>query len=63
LIELGLEEILKTIDRNIYPEDEYPYGQWSYQKFYETNFEQASAFFDADIPAFFACLACQGQPR
>lgn len=51
-LELGLEELLDTIDRNIYPEDQYPYGQWSYQVFYESNFEQASAFFDADIPAF-----------
>lgn len=62
LIELGLEEILKTIDRNIYPEDEYPYGQWSYQKFYETNFEQASAFFDADIPAFLRASRVKGNP-
>ena len=62
LIELGLEELVKTVDRNVYPEDQYPHGQWSYQVFYEQNFEQASKFFDADISALSRALRMKGQP-
>ncbi|KAM0715926.1 hypothetical protein Q7P37_008440 [Cladosporium fusiforme] len=62
VLELGVEEALPTVDRNIYPEDKFPYGQWSYQKFYETDFEKASAFFDADIPAFLRASRTKGNP-
>jgi soluble epoxide hydrolase/lipid-phosphate phosphatase len=62
IIELGLEELVKTVDRNIYPEDQYPYGQWSYQAYYERDFEGASAFFDADIPALLRASRVRGQP-
>lgn len=46
VLEMGLEEELKTINRDIYPEAEYPYGQWSYQVFYEENSEKATREFD-----------------
>jgi soluble epoxide hydrolase/lipid-phosphate phosphatase len=62
-LELGLEEAFKTVDRDLYPEDKYPYGQWSYQVFYEQNFEQASAFFDSDIPAFLRASRVKGNPE
>lgn len=62
-IEFGLDELLKTVDRDIYPEAEYPYGQWAYQKFYESDFEKASAFFDADIPAFLRASRTKGNPN
>lgn len=63
ILELGLEEILKTVDRSIYPEDEYPYGQWAYQVFYKSNAEQASAFFDSDIPAFLRASRLKANPQ
>lgn len=63
MIELGIEEAVKTVDRNIYPEDQYPHGQWSYQVFYENNFEKASAFFDADIPAVLRASRLRGAPQ
>lgn len=62
-MEYGIEEAVKTVDRNIYAEDQYPYGQWDYQKFYETDFEKASAFFDADIPAVLRALRLKGNPE
>lgn len=62
IIELGLEELVKTVDRDLYPEDQYPYGQWSYQAYYERDFEGASAFFDADIPALLRASRVRGQP-
>lgn len=61
-IEFGLEELVKTVDRDLYPEDQYPYGQWSYQAYYERSFEEASAFFDADIPALLRASRVRGQP-
>lgn len=62
VIELGLEELIKTVDRDLYPEDQYPHGQWSYQAYYERDFEGASAFFDADIPAMLRASRLKGQP-
>lgn len=44
-IEIGLEAILRTIDRELYPEDEYPYGQWDYQVFYEREPQAADRQF------------------
>lgn len=63
VLELGLEELLKTVDREVYPEDEYPFGQWSYMNFYETNFEDASNFFDSDIRAICRLLRGKGNPE
>ena len=36
------------IDRSIYPEDDYPAGQWEYMRFYEENFATATAGFEAN---------------
>lgn len=44
----GLEAALPLIDRRVYPETEFPYGQWEYQKFYEEDFAAAIAAFDAN---------------
>jgi len=42
-IEMGLPTLFEAIDRELYPEAEYPHGQWDYQVFYEqspTAFDQ-----------------------
>ncbi|KAG9551874.1 alpha/beta-hydrolase, partial [Aureobasidium melanogenum] len=62
ILELGLEEALKHVDRNIYPEDQYPYGQWSYQVFYEQNFEKATEWFDKDPRGFLRAAFTKGNP-
>lgn len=59
---LGLDAILKTINRDIYPENEYPYGQWSYMKFYETNASKAAEDFDADVRGVVKVLYSKGNP-
>ena len=46
-LERGLDSCLDLVDRAIYPEDEFPLGQWEYQRFYEENFAAAVAPFDA----------------
>ena len=42
-MEYGLEECLPLVDRSIYPEDEFPAGQWEYLLFYQECFDAATA--------------------
>ncbi|KAF2158931.1 hypothetical protein M409DRAFT_30563 [Zasmidium cellare ATCC 36951] len=51
-LELGLEELIKTVDRDLYPVTEYPNGPWDYQAYYEQSFEKAVAWHNSDIPGF-----------
>ena len=46
--ERGVEELIKHVDRNIYPIDKYPKGQWDYQYFYVENFELARNEMESD---------------
>jgi|SRR5579862_962593 pimeloyl-ACP methyl ester carboxylesterase len=62
------KNIIPLVDRSIYPEAEYPAGQWDYQLFYEENFDKACSTFEADVDATVKLLfragnaAGQGQP-
>src|SRR3954454_12323371 len=47
----ALPNLIARVDRTVYPEAEYPYGQWDYQVYYEREFEKATAAVEADIPA------------
>lgn len=49
-LEYGLQHLLQYVNREIYPEDEYPYGQWDYQAYYEESFEKANAWYEKQIP-------------
>ncbi|KAI1152507.1 hypothetical protein F4825DRAFT_450479 [Nemania diffusa] len=49
--ELGLDHLVSLVDRTIYLEDEYPFGQWDYMAYYEEIFEKCVAEFEANIPA------------
>lgn len=62
VLEFGLEEALKYVNREIYPEDQYPYGQWSYQAFYEQSFEKAVAWFEKDIRGILKASFTRGNP-
>ncbi len=56
------------IDRTLYPEDTFPAGQWEYQEFYQENFANACAAFEANtrntVKALFrkGSAAARGQP-
>src|ERR1700736_6452068 len=41
--------VLSLVDRSIYPEAQYPAGQWDYMLFYEENFDKARASLEANI--------------
>jgi pimeloyl-ACP methyl ester carboxylesterase len=62
------KNIIPLVDRSIYPEAEYPAGQWDYMLFYEENFDKARSTFEADVDATVKLLfraggaAGQGQP-
>ena len=61
-LERGLDSIVPLVDRNIYPEAEFPVGQWEYMRFYEDNFDQARRCFDADTTRTVKALFRRGNP-
>ncbi len=62
-LEEGLEAARKLVDRKLYPEAEYPYGQWEYMKFYEEQFERATSVFDANPYNTAKLLFRKGSPE
>ena len=58
----ALPVLVSLVDRNLYPADKYPNGQWDYYAFYQTNFETTVSDFDADIPATLASVFRRGGP-
>jgi len=58
----ALPTLLSLIDRQLYPADQYPDGQWDYYRFYLTHFDQTVSDMDADIQATLASLYQPGNP-
>jgi len=54
--------LVPYVDRSVYPEAQYPVGQWDYQLFYEESFEKASAAFDAEVRNTVKALFRKGSP-
>ncbi|KAI3325760.1 putative epoxide hydrolase [Xylariaceae sp. AK1471] len=48
-IELGWAGFLPLVNRELYPVNEYEFGQWDYMKHYEEDFENAVKWFDQDV--------------
>ncbi|MDF2368026.1 alpha/beta hydrolase [Sneathiella sp.] len=48
VLERGWDACLPLVDRALYPEAEFPAGQWEYIRFYEENFARACSVFDAN---------------
>jgi pimeloyl-ACP methyl ester carboxylesterase len=57
-----LENIVPLVDRRLYPEAEYPAGQWDYQCFYEESFDKARTGFEANIRNVVKALFRKGDP-
>ncbi len=55
-------DFFALIDREVYPADQYPLGQWDYQAFYLESFDKAGAEFEADIDATVKLLFRKGDP-
>lgn len=44
-VELGVDKLVDTVDRRLYPEENYPYGQWDYMVFYEDSPSKVQEYF------------------
>jgi pimeloyl-ACP methyl ester carboxylesterase len=45
------ENLIKLVDRSVYPEAEYPAGQWDYMRYYEESFDAARSSFEGNVDA------------
>lgn len=59
---LSLKTLISLVDRDLYPADTYPAGQWEYMRFYEENFEKATGDFDRDIWRTVKLIFRKGDP-
>ena len=59
---LSVETAVPLVNREIYPEDRFPVGQWDYQLFYRENFAAAQAHCEADPAATVRALFRAGAP-
>jgi len=56
------ETLIPLVDRRVYPEAQFPAGQWDYMLFYRENFAAACAGFDANARAFVKLAFRSGNP-
>jgi pimeloyl-ACP methyl ester carboxylesterase len=56
----GPQTIIPLVDRAVYPEAQYPAGQWEYQLFYRENFDKARAAFEANVAGTVKALFRKG---
>ncbi len=54
--------IAPLIDRTVYPESEFPAGQWDYQLFYQESFDRARAAFESNVRNTIKALFRKGSP-
>jgi pimeloyl-ACP methyl ester carboxylesterase len=54
--------IIPLVDRKIYPEAEFPAGQWEYQLYYQEHFNEAHAAFEASVADTVKALFRKGSP-
>jgi pimeloyl-ACP methyl ester carboxylesterase len=62
-IERGLDHTLTLVDRELYPANEFPAGQWDYMRYYEESFAEAIAPMDANVYKFMKLLFRKGDPE
>lgn len=56
------ESLLVTVNRDIYPEDDFPAGQWDYQFYYYEDFDAAQREMDEDPYKLIKALFTKGDP-
>lgn len=62
-LERGLAPLIELVDRELYPADRYPAGQWDYLLYYEECFEAATATFEANPRNTVKALFRGGEPE
>jgi hypothetical protein len=58
--ERGLDHVMDSVDRELYPKNEFPAGQWDYMRYYEESFAEAIASMDANVYEFVKLLFRKG---
>lgn len=58
----ALANLLPLVNRQLYPSNQYPDGQWDYYRFYVSHFDQTVRDFNADISATLAAIYRSGDP-
>ncbi|MBV8186009.1 MAG: alpha/beta hydrolase [Alphaproteobacteria bacterium] len=58
-----LDNIVALVDRTVYPEPEFPFGQWDYMVYYRENFDKARQGFEVDVRNVVKTLFRKGDPR
>lgn len=61
-LERGLDALLELIDRKLYPEAEFPAGQWDYMRYYEESFPKAVESMQANVTNTVRLLFRRGDP-
>lgn len=62
-IELGVDHLITLVNRELYPESEYPYGQWAYMKLYEKAPEKADRNLESSIKKTTKLLYAKSDPE
>ena len=63
VLERGLDAAIEQVDRTVYPEAEFPAGQWEYMRYYEESFAAATGLFDSDPLGVARALFRKGGPE
>ncbi|KAE8352762.1 Alpha/Beta hydrolase protein [Aspergillus coremiiformis] len=61
-VERGWQGFLPFVNREIYPADQYEFGQWDYIKNYQEDFENTIEWFDKDVAGFCKALMQPTKP-
>ena len=61
--DLGFGGFADTVDREVYPKDKFPAGQWEYQVYYEESFAKAKAAFEVNTVNTIKALFRRGDPN
>ena len=54
--------MIKTVNREIYPEVDYPFGQYDYQVYFEQSFEKVTQWFESDHQGVLKAVYSKGRP-
>lgn len=60
---LTVANLVPLVDRTVYPESDYPVGQWEYMLFYQENFDTARTAFEANVTNTVKALFRSGKPE
>ncbi len=61
-IELGVDSLVERVDRTIYPQQQYPAGQWDYMYYYAENFAASQNEMESNPRGVIKALFRRGDP-